>query len=94
MRSDLSGRALASACRHPNLMDVMMNLLTMKRGEVLRRLPGPRVEMRFGELLAAVKAESDTLLVGVEQNGRPSINPPSDLMVRPSDSLIVIGGLK
>lgn len=92
MRSDLSGRALASACRHPNLMDVMMNLLTMRRGEVLHRLAGPTSEMTFGDLLVAVKKEANALLVGVEQDGAPKINPPSDLVVRPEDSLIVIGG--
>ncbi len=92
MRSDLSGRALASACRHPNLMDVMMNLLTMRRGEVLHRVPGPKVKIGFGDLMHAVKMESDALLVGVEQEGRANINPPNDLQVGPEDHLIVIGG--
>lgn len=92
MRSDLSGRALASACRHPNLMEVMMNLLTMRRGEVLHRIAGPRAPMDFGSLMAEVKRESDALLVGIEKDGRPSINPPHDMMVQPEDHLIVIGG--
>ncbi len=91
MRSDLSGRALASACRHANLMDVMMNLLTMRRGEVLHRIPGPTSAMPFGELMPAVKKETDALLVGIERDGRPNINPPHDLEVEPTDHLIVIG---
>lgn len=94
MRSDLSGRALASACRHANLMDVMMNLLTMRRGEVLHRIPGPTEAIAFGLLMPQVKKETDALLVGIERGGAPNINPPSDLSVQPEDFLIVIGSPK
>ena len=105
MRSELSGRALAAACRHPNLMEVMMNLLTLRRGETIHRVQGPVEPMRFDELLPRIKKEHDALLIGVERpktNGQvPTlrqvaetemmVNPKPDLMVQPSDMLILIG---
>lgn len=92
MRNDLSGRALASACRHPNLMEVMMNLLTLRRGETMHRLPGPKQPMPFGELLGVLKAEQNALLIGVELNGNSDINPDHAMIVTPQHFLIVIGG--
>ena len=92
MRNDLSGRALASACRHPNLMEVMMNLLTLRRGETMHRLPGPKQPMPFGELLGVLKAEQNALLIGVELNGTSDINPDHGMIVTPQHFLIVIGG--
>ena len=92
MRNDLSGRALASACRHPNLMDVMMNLLTLRRGETMHRLPGPKKPTAFGELLGLLKKERNALLIGVEVSNKTEINPDHDMVVTPQDYLIVIGG--
>ncbi len=107
MRSELSGLALASACRHPRLMEVMMNLLTMRRGETIHRVEGPRAPIRFDELLLHVKREYGALLIGVERPKDPAsrvptlrqvdhtdmlVNPAPDLIVKPEDWLIVIGG--
>lgn len=92
MRNDLSGRALAAACRHPELMAVMMNLLTLRKGETMHRFPGPSEPVPFGELLPLVKKEYDALLIGVEREGASMINPDQTLLVQPSDWLIVIGG--
>lgn len=91
-RSDLAGRALASACRHPNLMEVMMNLLTMRRGEMMHRVPGPREPTPFSRLMILVKSEVDAILVGIERDGETRVNPPEDLMVGPEDFLILVGG--
>jgi voltage-gated potassium channel len=91
-RTDLSGRALASACRHSGLMQVMMNLLTLRKGETMHRFPGPKARMPFGELQARLKVERRALLIGVERNDATTINPMDDFWVEPSDSLIVIGG--
>ncbi|MEQ8278669.1 MAG: ion transporter [Deltaproteobacteria bacterium] len=90
MRNDLAGRALASACRHPRLIDVMMNLLTLRRGQTLLRLPGPKEPTRFGSLLSGLKAERGALLIGVELDHVPEINPPHDLTVTPEHHLLVI----
>ena len=91
-RSDLSGRALASACRHPNIMEVMMNLLTMRRGEMMHRVPGPKEPTPFGALLTVVKTQVDAILVGIERDGVTRVNPPEELVVAPTDYLIIIGG--
>ena len=109
MRSELSGLALAAACRHPKLMEVMMNLLTLRRGETIHRVEGPTEPMRFDELLARVKREYGALLIGVERPKDASLEPPTlrqvahtdmlvnpahDLIVTPEDWLILIGGAK
>jgi len=106
MRSELSGRALAAACRHPNLMEVMMNLLTLRRGETINRVPGPQQPMRFDELMPLIKKEHDALLIGVERpkpdcdqpptlrqvaSTEMLVNPEPGLMVQPDDYLILIG---
>lgn len=90
MKNDLSGRALASACRHPNLMQAMMDLLTLRRGQTLHRLPGPKTAMPFGALLGQLKAERNALLIGVEVGQEMEINPAHDLVVNPDDHLLVI----
>lgn len=98
MRSELSGRALASACRHPQLMNVLENLLTMSRGEVLHRIPGPTAPTPFGTLLTEAKAERNVLVVGVvrdtDDGVLTEVNPSGAFTVQPSDQLIVIGGPK
>ncbi len=92
MRSDLSGRALASACRNPALMDVMMNLLTLQRGETVHRLPGPKEPTPFADLLARLKTDRDVLAIGVDtRGGRRQINPSPSFSVGPEDWVIVIG---
>lgn len=92
MRNDLSGRALASACRHPGLMQVMFNLLTLRKGETMHRFPGPLAPMPFGELQRKLKEEMGALMIGVERNEETTINPPDEFLVDSSDWLIVIGG--
>ena len=92
MRDHLSGRALASACRHPGLMRVMMNLLTVRTGETMHRIPGPKKPMAFGELQAKLKNLRGALMIGIERSLKTLINPGDDLQVEPTDWLIVIGG--
>ena len=96
LRADLSGRALASACRHPNLMEAMMELLTLRRGATMHRVPGPKAPVLFSELVNRLKAEEDLLVIGVERaperGGETVLNPPRGAVVNPGDFLLVIGG--
>ena len=92
MRSELAGRALASACRGMHVMDVMMNLLTMRRGEMIHRLPGPEKPMPFGRLLSELKAETDSIVIAIERGGEARVNPSPTMIVEPDDWLLVIGG--
>ena len=90
MRNDLSGRALASACRHPGIMNVMMNLITQREGQTIHRFPGPRASTPFGELLGQLKAQENAILIGVEKDGRRVLNPGAAEVVEPGDQLLVI----
>ncbi len=101
MRSELSGRALAAACRHPNLMEVMMNLLTLRRGETIHRVQGPEAPMRFDALMPLVKDEHNALLIGVERprkgpaprpragEVRSLLNNKTEMIVNPRPDLMV-----
>lgn len=93
MRNDLSGRALASACRHPRLASVMMDLLTSRAGARLERIPGPVAPMSYGELLQRCKAEVGSTVLGVETaDGELFINPDADHRVGEKDYLVVVQG--
>ena len=93
MRNDLSGRMLATACRHPDLVNVIMELITMHRGETIHHVPGPKKATAFGELMTEVKRARNALPIAVERDGQPlRINPPHDFLVEPTDYLVVISG--
>lgn len=93
MRNDLSGRALASACRHPRLATVMMDLFTLRTGVRLGRVPGPAEPLSFAALQARCKAELGYTVFGVERpSGELFINPGSDHLVNPEDHLVVVEG--
>ena len=93
MRSDLSGRALATACRHPYLVQVIMELVSLHKGKTMSRQPGPASATPFCELVHRSKCDRDVLVIGVEPlDGPAMLNPPQDFVVKPEDHLIVIGG--
>lgn len=93
MRNDLSGRALASACRHPRLATVMMDLLTSTAGARLERVPGPVQAMAYGELLSRCKEREGAIVLGVETDaGQLFINPSADHQVKSSDFLVMVRG--
>ena len=93
MRNDLSGRALASACRHPRLATVMMDLLTSRAGARLERVPGPVKRMLYGDLLSQCKAEFGATVLGVETaDGQLYINPPIEHLVSETDYLVIVKG--
>ncbi|MEL6187408.1 MAG: ion transporter [Myxococcota bacterium] len=93
MRNDLSGLALASACRHPRLASVMMDLLTSSAGARLERVPGPVESMSYGQLLARCKVEEGATVLGVEtEGGELFINPSANHEVTSTDYLVVVRG--
>ncbi len=93
MRNDLSGRALASACRHPRLASVMMDLFTARDGARLERLPGPVHPMDYGALLERCKRELGHTIIGVERStGELLVNPEPSHVVLPEDHLVVVFG--
>lgn len=92
MRNDLAGRVLATALRHPPLVQVVMEVLTIDVGETIYRMPGPSQATAFGEVLSQLKAKENVLVIGVEvAGGSTRVNPPSGTLVRPEDHLIVLG---
>jgi len=89
--SDLTGRALAAACRAGGATAAVMDLLSLKQGARLDRRPGPERATRYDELLARAKAEHGLLVIGVEPEGQPPrLNPAGDLVVQPRDWVLVI----
>lgn len=93
MRNDLSGRMLATACRRPELVSVIMDLVTLHRGETIKYVPGPAVPRRFDELIVEEKRRTGLLPIAVARGGEDVlVNPAPDYEVRPSDFLVVITG--
>lgn len=91
MRNDLSGRMLATACRHPDLVNVVMDLITQQFGETILHVPGPSKAMSFGALLAEIKKSRGAIPIAIERDGQPlRLNPPVDFQVEPTDYLVVI----
>jgi voltage-gated potassium channel len=89
--SELTGRALAAACRSSRATMAVMDLLSFAQGARIDRRPGPRVRMAYGDLLARVKREDGVLVLGVEKPGRPPhLNPPAELMVEPEDHVLLV----
>jgi len=92
MRNDLSGRMLATACRHPELVAVIMELVTLYRGETIHYVRGPTQPIRFDALLIEVKQRTGALPIGVVREVEGLLlNPKPEHIVVPNDRLIVIG---
>lgn len=89
--SDLTGRALAAACRSSTTTIAIMDLLSLRTGSRLERRPGPRESMPFQDLMARVKAQENLLVIGIDRPGQGcTLNPPADLVVHPTDHVVVI----
>lgn len=92
MRNDLAGRCLATALRHPQLIQVVMEILTIDVGETIYRVPGPERPTPYQDVLVALKASEGVLVIGVESAaGGTKVNPSNTLLVQPEDHLIVLG---
>ena len=92
MRNDLSGRMLATACRDPQLVDVIMEIVSLNKGKALLRRDGPPKPTTFGELVAKQQAATGELVIGYcPGDGQPVLNPSAAQVVSPGDQLIVIG---
>ena len=92
MRNDLSGRMLATACRDPQLVDVIMQIVSLNMGKALRRRAGPSAPTTFGALVGMHQSEHGELLIGFSPaGGEPVLNPEPERLVNPGDELIVIG---
>lgn len=89
--SDLTGRALASACRNATTTQAVIDLLSLETGSRMERLPGPSEAMRYRDLMVRVKDEDGRLVIGVDRPGEGCrLNPAADWMVLPSDYVLVI----
>jgi voltage-gated potassium channel len=91
--SDLTGRALAAACRDSAATQALMDLLSLQTGAQVEPRPGPKVGMTFEELVLQVKRTEGLLVIGVDRPGEGCVlNPPSDAWVSPADRVVVIRG--
>jgi voltage-gated potassium channel len=92
MRNELAGRFLATALRHPQLIQVVMELLTVEVGETIYRVPGPTKSTSYRDVMVDLKARDDVLVIGVQSaGGVMNVNPSNSMMVHPEDHLVVIG---
>lgn len=91
MRNDLSGRMLATASRRPELMAVIMDLLTLHRGSSVRYERGPARPTRYDALITEHKRRDDSLPIAVQRGTQLITNPAPSFEVMPGDGLVVLG---
>lgn len=95
MRNELAGSAIATACRNPELINVLMEIITLTHGQTLQRIPGPTKRSTYKELLIEHRGSENALVIGVERakagpDEHALLNPPDDYPVEPGDWLIIL----
>ncbi|MGF1508815.1 MAG: ion transporter [Myxococcota bacterium] len=89
--SNLTGRALAAACRSSGATMAVIDLLSLKYGARLDRRSGPKTPVSYGSLLRQVKEESGALVLGIEPPGEPPLlNPDRDTVVGPEHHVLLV----
>jgi voltage-gated potassium channel len=90
--AELTGALLAAAARTHGLTAVIADLLTHPEGQELYRVPAPPevVGMPVRYALEQMKDVHDSLLVGVYENGRCQVNPPSNSVIPQGADLLVV----
>jgi len=83
---------LAASARTHGLSDVIRDLLTHPEGQEFYRmvLPPTLAGRTAREVLQHLKDADDSMLVGVFDNGRCTINPPSVQVLAEGTALLVI----
>ena len=91
--AEMTGALLASSAKTHGLSRLVSDLLTHPEGMEFYRvnLPPSLVGRTVGEAIRLLKAQHDTLLVGVfGPDGAAEVNPPADRQLIATDALLVI----
>ena len=77
--------------QNPAVNRVIKELVSGVGNEIYRvELPQRYVGWPFAESLPELKRSHNVITIGVERNGECLINPPSDLILKATDLLLVI----
>ncbi|MFC2017830.1 potassium channel family protein [Chloroflexota bacterium] len=89
--SALTSKMLAMSLRNPVINNIVTELVSRMGNDVLQ-VPVPQryLGRSFAEILPETKNTYDVITIGVERDGEGLLNPPSDLVFREKDFLLVI----
>jgi len=89
--SALTSKLLAMSLQNPAVNKVVRELVSGAGNEVYRvALPQRYVGRPFAQPLPELKSSHSVITIGVERDGECLINPPSDLILKETDLLLVI----
>ena len=99
--SEAGGHHLALAALHSGLSKVVQELLSVKQGQALCKVPVPQsyVGMPFSAALDRFKREQDAILIGIEARGQDGakaegyrliVNPSPETPIGERDNLVLI----
>jgi voltage-gated potassium channel len=90
--AELTGALLAASARTHGLTAVIADLLTHPEGEELYRIAVPSnvVGFKVRDAMMMLKDTDNSLLVGVFENDRCTVNPPSDQVITAANELLVV----
>jgi voltage-gated potassium channel len=89
--SALTSKLLAMSLQNPAVNKVIGELVSGVGNEIYRvELPQRYVGRPFAQSLPELKSSHSVITIGVERDGECLINPPSDLILKATDLLLVI----
>jgi voltage-gated potassium channel len=89
--SDLTSKLLAMSLQNPSVNRIIKELVSGVGNEIYRvELPQRYVGRPFADSLLELKNSHSVITIGVERDGECLINPPSDLILKDTDFLLVL----
>jgi voltage-gated potassium channel len=89
--SSLTSGLLALSLENPVVSGVIRELASFRGNEVYRvKVPDGVAGSRFGDILNDYKKGHDAILIGIEREGKPLLNPSADLELKTSDYLLAL----
>ena len=92
VEGDFVSKLLGQAALDHGITRVIFELMSNKFGNQLYKIEAPPelVGLRFDEAMIRMKSEHNAILLAIQRGGRFFTNPPSDMVVREGDGLILI----
>ena len=90
--SRIASRLLARTSLYPGLAEIVTDIVSGGKGSELYRvgIPDECVGLSLDELSARLRSDHNATLLGVNREGIPYVNPPSDFLLEKGDDAVVV----
>ncbi|MFZ0141847.1 MAG: NAD-binding protein [Aeromicrobium sp.] len=90
--SRIASRLLARTSLYPGLAEIVTDIVSGGKGSELYRvgIPDECVGLTLDELSARLRSDHNATLLGVNREGIPYVNPPSDFLLEKGDDAVVV----